>query len=150
MHTELGPLILVGDEDALRGVYFADGRHPPLEQLPTASAPLQAARTQLGEYLAGERETFDLPLAAGGTAFQQRVWAALADIPYGATRTYGALARELGTAPRAVGLANGRNPLSIVVPCHRLVGGSGALTGYGGGVERKRLLLELERRNAKS
>ena len=148
MVTPAGDLVLLGDEEALRGVYFADGRCPSLDGLRTADEPFAAARAQLGEYFAGERRAFDLALAPSGTAFQQRVWAALQDIPYGTTRAYGALARELGTGPRAVGLANGSNPLSIVVPCHRLVGGSGALTGYGGGLERKRLLLELERERA--
>jgi methylated-DNA-[protein]-cysteine S-methyltransferase len=145
MPTPVGELVLVGDERALRGVYFADGRHPPLDDLVPADEPFAAARTQLDEYLAGERRAFDLALGLRGTPFQQRVWGALGRIPYGTTRTYGALARELGTGPRAVGLANGRNPLSIVVPCHRLVGGSGALTGYGGGLDRKRFLLDLER-----
>ena len=146
--SPLGELLLVGDERARRGVYFADGRHPPLDRLPTADEPFAAARDQLSEYLAGERRAFDLVLDPPGTPFQRRVWHALARIPYGTTRAYGALARELGTGPRAVGLANGRNPLSIVVPCHRLVSGSGALTGYGGGLERKRLVLEMERSRA--
>ena len=150
MRTPAGELVLVGDERALRGVYFTDGRRPPLEGLCTADAPFAAARAQLAEYFAGERRVFDLPLDPRGTPFQLRVWSALRQIPYGTTRAYGALARELGTGPRAVGLANGRNPLSIVVPCHRLVGGSGALTGYGGGLERKRLLLDLEREHATS
>ena len=148
MATPVGELVLLGDEEALRGVYFADGRRPPLTGVRTADEPFAAARAQLGHYFAGERQAFDLPLEPGGTAFQQRVWSALLEIPYGTTRAYGALARELGTGPRAVGLANGSNPLSIVVPCHRLVSGSGALTGYGGGLERKRLLLDLERARA--
>ena len=150
MRTPAGELVLVGDEQALRGVYFADGRQPALDGLQTADEPFAAARTQLGEYFAGERRAFELPLDPRGTAFQLRVWSALLQIPYGTTRAYGALARELGTGPRAVGLANGRNPLSIVVPCHRLVGGAGALTGYGGGLERKRFLLDLERERATS
>lgn len=148
--TPLGALLLVGDERVLKGVYFADGRHPPVDALPTAHEPFATARDQLLEYLTGERRSFDLALDPPGTPFQQRVWASLGQIPYGATRAYGALARELGAAPRAVGLANGRNPLSIVIPCHRLVGGSGALTGYGGGLDRKRLLLGLERERAMS
>ena len=148
--TSLGELLLVGDERALKGVYFADGRHPPVDALPTADEPFAAARDQLLEFLAGERRSFDLALAPPGTPFQQRVWQALGQIPYGTTRAYGALARELGTGPRAVGLANGRNPLSIVIPCHRLVGGKGALTGYAGGLERKRWLLEHERLRANS
>jgi methylated-DNA-[protein]-cysteine S-methyltransferase len=148
--TPLGELVLVGNERVLTGVYFADGRHPPIDALPIAHEPFKAAREQLLEYLAGERRSFDLALDPPGTPFQQRVWQALGQIPYGTTRAYGALARELGTGPRAVGLANGRNPLSIVIPCHRLVGGSGALTGYGGGLDRKRLLLEMERERAMS
>jgi methylated-DNA-[protein]-cysteine S-methyltransferase len=109
-------------------------------------AALAEARDQLEAWFAGERTSFDLPLRPGGTPFQQRVWAAVRAVPYGATSTYGALAAALATAPRAVGLANGRNPLSIVVPCHRLLGATGALTGYAGGLERKHALLELERR----
>jgi methylated-DNA-[protein]-cysteine S-methyltransferase len=140
--TSLGDVVLVGADDALAGLYFADGRHPPYDELPAGSFPRACA--QLDEYLAGARRTFDLPLAPVGTPFQQRVWAALLAIPYGETRTYAEVARALGTGPRAVGLANGRNPLSIVVPCHRLVGSDGTLTGYGGGIARKRELLVLE------
>ena len=148
--TPAGELLLLGDEQTLRGVYFADGRRPaPSAGGREADAPFTRAREQLGQWFAGERTTFDLPVDPGGTPFQRRVWEALRQIPYGETRAYGALARDLGTAPRAVGLANGRNPLSIVVPCHRLVGGTGALTGYAGGLERKRWLLEHERRGAK-
>lgn len=101
---------------------------------------------QLGEYFAGDREAFDLPLAPVGTAFQLAVWQQLRAIPFGQTRTYGEIAAGLGNpkAVRAVGLANGRNPLSIVVPCHRVIGASGAMTGFGGGVERKEFLLRLE------
>ena len=109
---------------------------------------LVAARTQLGEYFARERRAFDLPLAPTGTAFQTRVWTALLDIPYGETASYGDVARRLGLLPsasRAVGLANGSNPISIVVPCHRVIGADGSLTGYGGGLDRKRYLLDLER-----
>jgi methylated-DNA-[protein]-cysteine S-methyltransferase len=146
--TPIGELVLVGDERALRGVWFADGRHPPLDDLQSADAPFAAAREQLGQWFAGERREFALDLDPGGTPFQRRVWDALAAVPYGTTRAYGALARELGTGPRAVGLANGSNPLSILVPCHRLVAGSGALTGYGGGLERKRWLLAFERERA--
>ena len=148
MRTPAGELVLVGDEDVLRGVYFADGRHPPLDDLREADEPFAVARDQLAEYFAGERRVFTLAVDPPGTAFQRRVWQALQTIPYGTTRAYGALARELGTAPRAVGLANGRNPLSIVVPCHRLVGAAGALTGYGGGLHRKEALLALERERA--
>jgi methylated-DNA-[protein]-cysteine S-methyltransferase len=108
---------------------------------------LKAAERQLGEYFAGNRNTFDLPLAAVGTPFQRRVWDALRKIPYGETISYGELARRVGqpTAARAVGLANGKNPISIVVPCHRVIGSSGKLIGYGGGLGRKQTLLALER-----
>ena len=104
-------------------------------------------REQLGRYFAGERDRFDLPLAPHGTAFQQRVWQALTEIPYGRTASYRELAERIGrpTAARALGMANGRNPISIVVPCQRVIGADGQLTGYAGGVDRKRFLLELER-----
>jgi methylated-DNA-[protein]-cysteine S-methyltransferase len=106
-----------------------------------------AAREQLAAYFAGERTDFDLPVTATGTPFQHEVWQALTEIPYGTTWSYGELARHIGkpAAVRAVGLANGRNHVSIVVPCHRVVGANGSLTGYGGGIERKRFLLDLER-----
>ena len=142
--TPAGELLLLGEEDALTGVFFADGRRPVTDGARSADAPFAAVRDQLEAWFAGERTAFDVPARATGTPFQQRVWAELAAIPYGATTTYGALARRLGTHPRAVGLANGRNPLSIVVPCHRVVGGDGALTGYAGGLERKRWLLAHE------
>ncbi len=108
---------------------------------------LEAAR-QLREYFAGERTTFELALAPAGTEFQRAVWAALVEIPYGGTTTYGALAQALGrpNASRAVGAANGRNPIAVVVPCHRVIGADGSLTGYAGGLDRKRTLLELEKR----
>jgi methylated-DNA-[protein]-cysteine S-methyltransferase len=105
---------------------------------------VDAAAEQLAEYFAGRRREFELPLHLVGTEFQQRAWLALAAIPYGETRTYAEQARLLGTGPRAVGSANARNPLPIVVPCHRLVGTNGSLTGYAGGLERKELLLRLE------
>jgi methylated-DNA-[protein]-cysteine S-methyltransferase len=105
-------------------------------------------RRQLAEYFGGDRITFDVPLAAAGTPFQRAVWRGLRGIPYGETISYGELARRIGrpSAVRAVGLANGRNPISVIVPCHRVIGADGTLTGYGGGIERKRLLLELETR----
>src|ERR1700747_3752943 len=103
---------------------------------------------QLGGYFAGELTTFDVELVLAGTQFQRRVWAALQTIPYGQTRSYGEIAAQIGapSASRAVGLANGRNPIGIIVPCHRVIGASGSLTGYGGGLDRKRALLELEQR----
>lgn len=111
---------------------------------PTAVEHIAA---QLREYFAGERTSFELELAPEGTDFQKRVWKALEDIPYGETRSYGQLAAAIGSpgAARAVGLANGRNPIGIVVPCHRVIGADGSLTGYGGGLDRKQVLLELER-----
>lgn len=148
MDSPVGDLALVGDGEALSGLYMTDHRHrPPLA--PGARRDDRAfaqARRQLDEYFAGERTRFILPLRMEGTDFQRAVWRALLDIPYGETMSYGELARSIGRpgASRAVGLANGRNPVSIVVPCHRVIGSSGALTGYGGGMERKRFLLDLE------
>ncbi|MFD8547751.1 methylated-DNA--[protein]-cysteine S-methyltransferase [Streptomyces sp. NPDC059649] len=150
--TPVGPLTLVAAGDALTGLYMTDQRHrPPEETFGTPAdpddPPFAAAATQLRAYFRGELTTFDLPLALRGTPFQRRVWAALCTIPYGETRTYGQLAALLGTpgAARAVGLANGRNPVGIIVPCHRVVGADGSLTGYGGGLDRKRRLLAFER-----
>jgi methylated-DNA-[protein]-cysteine S-methyltransferase len=120
----------------------------PASQDGPDTAPLAAAARQLAEYFAGQRTEFDLPLEMAGTDFQRRVWAALRQIPYGETVSYGELARGLGkaSASRAVGLANGKNPFAVVVPCHRVVGSDGSLTGYGGGLDRKRFLLALEQR----
>jgi methylated-DNA-[protein]-cysteine S-methyltransferase len=148
MATAIGQITLTGDGEALTGLYMDHHlRRPPLP--PGAvhdDAQLADARAQLEEYMAGERTRFDLPLRAAGTAFQREVWSALEQIPYAETISYGELARRVGrpSASRAVGLANGRNPISIVVPCHRVIGASGTLTGYGGGLERKRFLLDLE------
>jgi methylated-DNA-[protein]-cysteine S-methyltransferase len=141
VETPIGTLLLTGDGAALRRVAFATSR-----RVRSADPLLVEAEAQLHAYFAGELERFDLPLAPGGTAFQQRVWAALLEIPYGSTTSYSALAATLGrpSARRAVGAANGRNPLAVIVPCHRVVGAAGALTGYGGGLERKRALLALE------
>jgi O-6-methylguanine DNA methyltransferase len=148
-----GPLTLVAQDDALAGIYMTDHRHqPPVERFgPRASLKvLDQATEQLRAYFAGQITTFDLALHAPGTPFQQRVWEALRTIPYGRTVTYGELAEFLGqpTASRAVGLANGRNPISIVVPCHRVIGANGSMTGYGGGIARKRWLLDFERSQA--
>jgi methylated-DNA-[protein]-cysteine S-methyltransferase len=144
--TPIGPVGLVASDDGLRFVRFDGERVEP----EGSSLVLDEARRQLEAYFAGDLVDFDLATTASGTAFQQRVWAALREIPYGATVSYGELATAIGqpTAVRAVGLANGRNPISIVVPCHRVVGATGSLTGYGGGVERKRALLDLEARGA--
>lgn len=125
----------------------SDSSSAPNHAPRAAVAILHQTRTQLAEYFAGTRQTFDVPLDPVGTPFQQRVWLALREIPYGVTISYGTLANRIGNprAVRAVGLANGRNPISIIVPCHRVIGASGQLTGYGGGLDRKRYLLELER-----
>lgn len=148
MSSPVGPLTLTGDGDSLTGVYMQDHLHrPPLDPAAVRDdAALGEPRRQLEQYFSLERTTFDLPLRAEGTPFQRRVWEALLEIEYGETISYGELARRIGqpSASRAVGLANGRNPISIVVPCHRVVGSTGSLTGYGGGIERKRALLDLE------
>jgi methylated-DNA-[protein]-cysteine S-methyltransferase len=148
MPSPIGDLTLTGDGHALTGVYMEHHRHAP--PIPPGAredrAPLADPCRQLEEYFAGERSAFDLELNAAGSPFQRTVWDALTRIPYGETMSYGELARAIGhpDAPRAVGLANGRNPISIVVPCHRVIGASGKLTGYGGGLDRKRFLLDLE------
>jgi methylated-DNA-[protein]-cysteine S-methyltransferase len=150
--SPVGPLTLVAEDGRLTGLFMEVHRHALPEEergLPgdPADEPFAAAARQLAAYFAGELTRFDLPLALAGTPFQQKVWAALQDIPYGQTVTYGQLAALLGSpaASRAVGLANGKNPVSIVVPCHRVIGSDGSLTGYGGGLDRKRFLLALER-----
>ena len=148
VESPVGPLTLVGDGAALIGLYF-DGhlRTPRVTDLgPCADDGFETAEQQLGEYFAGTRREFDLELAPRGSAFEKQVWALLTKIPYGETRTYGQLAAELGDpgAAQAVGNANGWNPISVIVPCHRVVGTSGGLTGYAGGLARKRFLLSLE------
>lgn len=151
--SPIGPLTLVAREGVLTGLYMREHRHRPESSTFGAATDDGFAETmqQLDEYFRGERTDFDLPMAPQGTAFQAKVWGALRSIPFGETVTYGQLATTIGrpTASRAVGLATGRNPLSIVVPCHRVVGRDGKLTGYGGGIERKRLLLEHERRRTR-
>lgn len=154
--SPVGELVLTSSDAGLTGIYFGTSRHgpPPLESPDwveddgrgPASAILARTRLQLEEYFAGTRTTFDVPLEATGTTFEQRVWGALRAIPYGTTTSYGALARQLGDprATRAVGAANGKNPIPIIVPCHRVVGARGELTGFGGGIDRKRWLLEHE------
>lgn len=147
--SPVGPLTLAGEDGALSGLYLCEQRHrPPRERFGTEDpAGFDAVAEQLAEYFAGERTTFDLPLRLHGTPFQRRVWEALCEIPYGETTSYGELAERIGRpgAARAVGLANGRNPVSIIVPCHRVVGSTGSLTGYGGGIAVKRQLLDFER-----
>ena len=153
--SPVGEVLLTADDEHLTGVYL-DGFDAVLERLSLRSGAeaienpdlpvLVSASAQLGEYFAGQRTTFDLPLAPTGTDFQLQVWEALTTIPFGTTAGYGELAGWIDrpTASRAVGAANGRNPISIIVPCHRVIGASGALTGYAWGEERKRTLLDLE------
>jgi methylated-DNA-[protein]-cysteine S-methyltransferase len=145
--SPLGPLTLVERDGALAGLYMAEHRHMPPVPGDRDDSILPDLQEQLTAYFARELKDFDVRVAVAGTPFQQQVWAGLGQIPYGETWSYAELARHIGspTAVRAVGLANGRNPVSIVVPCHRVVGSNGSLTGYGGGLERKRLLLDLER-----
>jgi methylated-DNA-[protein]-cysteine S-methyltransferase len=148
IESPIGELLLVGDGHALHGLHMQDGRTAVAvdPEWRLADEPFAEVRRQLSEYFDGERTTFDVPLAMAGTPFQRRVWSALREIPYGETTSYGELAGRLGrpSASRAVGLANGRNPIAVIVPCHRVIGSDGNLTGYGGGLERKRLLLDLE------
>ncbi|MEU7478348.1 methylated-DNA--[protein]-cysteine S-methyltransferase [Lentzea sp. NPDC042327] len=146
--SPVGPLTLVGEGSALIGLYFDGHLRPPrLGDLGDADpSAFDEPRRQLDQYFAGQRRSFDLELAPRGSAFERSVWALLTSIPYGQTRTYGQLAAELGDpgAAQAVGNANGWNPISIIVPCHRVVGARGSLTGYAGGLSRKRYLLDLE------
>jgi methylated-DNA-[protein]-cysteine S-methyltransferase len=151
--SPVGPLTLVAADGCLAGLYMTKQRHLPPDTTfgePAAAGdePFAAAARQLEEYFAGERTRFGVQLVLEGSEFQRRVWAALQGIPYGQTVSYGQLADRIGqpSASRAVGLANGKNPISIIVPCHRVIGADGSLTGYGGGIERKRYLLAHEQR----
>jgi methylated-DNA-[protein]-cysteine S-methyltransferase len=150
--SPLGDLLATRDDEGITGLYLPTGKHPvaPKPEWERDDAAFEDLRSQLGEYFAGTRQSFDVPLHAHGTEFQQRVWHALCEIPYGETASYGETAAAIGapTASRAVGLANGQNPISIVVPCHRVVGANGSLTGYGGGLEAKQWLLQHERGQA--
>ena len=150
IESPLGPLLLAADDAGLRSIEFVNGKRPVRpdpawrENPPALREPIR----QLNAYFGGDLEVFDLPLAPVGTPFQLAVWRRLCEIPYGETISYGELARRLGNpnASRAVGLANGANPISIVIPCHRVIGSNGKLTGYGGGLPIKEKLLALERR----
>lgn len=154
--SPVGPLTLVAADGLLTGLYLdaprsGSARHEPGADVlgapaDPASEPFCAGAEQLAAYFAGRLTEFTLPLAPAGTPFQRRVWAGLRAIPYGETLSYGQLANKIGnpTAARAVGLANGRNPIAVVIPCHRVIGSDGSLTGYGGGLDRKRYLLDLE------
>ena len=146
--SPIGELLLTGNGNALSGLHMTEGRRrvridPAWQRF---EEPFAAVGAQLTEYFAGERTRFDVALDMAGTQFQPRVWTELETIPYGETISYGELARRVGqpSAARAVGLANGRNPVAVIVPCHRVIGADGSLTGYGGGMERKRTLLGLE------
>jgi len=148
--SPIGDLVMTASDSGLTGVWFP-GQGPVAAARPNdgrgaASTLLARASEQLAEYFAGTRTAFDVPLDAGGTPFERRVWDALRAIPYGTTVSYGEVARRLGDlrATRAVGAANGKNPIPIIVPCHRVIGANGALTGFGGGLDRKRWLLEHE------
>lgn len=148
LDSPIGPLLVAGDRRTLRVLWFGHGRKAqgPAATWVESAAEFTGLATQLREYFTGTRRQFDLDLAPAGTPFQQKVWNGLLDIPYGETTTYGELARRLGDvkAVRAVGLANGANPIAIVVPCHRVIGAGGALVGFGGGLPTKRALLDLE------
>jgi methylated-DNA-[protein]-cysteine S-methyltransferase len=154
--SPLGAILLVSNPpgEALCGLYLEGQKYFPEDAARWTESPrlpvFRSAIAQLHEYFVGTRMTFELPLAPEGTAFQRDVWSAIGAVPFGATITYGELARRCGrsSAVRAAGAATGRNPLTIVVPCHRIMGSGGALTGYAGGLDRKRALLELEARHA--
>jgi methylated-DNA-[protein]-cysteine S-methyltransferase len=153
--SPLGDLTAVAEDGVLCGLYFERHRRgPKTEELgtylalgePGGESGFDQVRRQLDEYFAGTRTRFELPLAPAGNEFQRQVWRLLTEIPFGETRSYGDLARQLGdvSLAQAVGAANGRNPVSVIVPCHRVVGADGSLTGYAGGLDRKRFLLDLE------
>jgi methylated-DNA-[protein]-cysteine S-methyltransferase len=148
--SPVGPLLLTVGEEGLRGICFQNRSHPlpPAAGWRRADERFRAAIIQLEAYFAGELQCFDLALAPEGTLFQREVWSTIRSIPYGETVSYGELARQVGRpkAYRAVGAANGRNPIPIVIPCHRVIGSDGSLTGFGGGLAIKRRLLELEAR----
>jgi methylated-DNA-[protein]-cysteine S-methyltransferase len=148
LESPIGPLTLIARDGVLTNLSMHEQRHmsPPPEDALTDDAWFKDIAAQLDAYFAGELTSFDVETDMRGTAFQQRVWAQLREIPYGETISYGELAERVGNrnASRAVGLANGRNPISIIVPCHRVIGADGSLTGYGGGLERKTWLLEHE------
>ena len=154
--TELGGMLLVAHDDALTGAYFEGQKYPPAADAIgdvvsfEEDRLLAQAATEMRDYLAGERDSFDVPIAPQGDEFSQRVWQILLRIPYGETVTYGAIADELGSKglSQRVGQSVGHNPLSVIVPCHRVLGADGSLTGYAGGLDRKRALLALEEPDA--
>ncbi|MGV0994214.1 MAG: methylated-DNA--[protein]-cysteine S-methyltransferase [Mycobacterium sp.] len=146
--SPVGPLTLAGHGSTLMHLRMADQTHEPDRSnwAPAGTDAFADAVEQLDAYFAGSLTEFDVDLELVGTEFQRRVWAALQTIPYGETRSYGEIAEQIGSpaASRAVGMANGRNPISIIVPCHRVIGAAGAMTGYGGGIDRKKTLISLE------
>lgn len=150
--TPIGELLLAGEDGVLTMIGFPKGsmRRDPEPDWIFNEQPFEEVRRQLGEYFAGDRKDFDLPLALSGTEFQVSVLEALQEIPYGETTSYGVIAKRIGRpkAVRAVGAANGRNPIPIIVPCHRVIGSSGDLTGFGGGLDTKEALLRLEAENS--
>ena len=151
--SPLGPLTLAGEDEVLMHLRMDDQTHPPTgrDTWLRDDTVFDKVVEQLEAYFAGELTEFDVPLQLEGTPFQRRVWEALREIPYGETRSYGEIATGLGypmVASRAVGSANGQNPVAVIVPCHRVIGASGKLVGYGGGLDRKQLLLDLERDHA--
>jgi methylated-DNA-[protein]-cysteine S-methyltransferase len=152
LETPLGDMLATRDEGGITGLDLPRSRYPRKvrDDWERDDAAFDDIRTQLGEYFAGERQEFDLPLNLGGSPFQTLVWNALIDIPYGETTSYGKVAVAIGhpDGPRAVGLANGQNPVPIIVPCHRVIGANGSLTGYGGGLDAKRWLLDHEAKHA--
>jgi methylated-DNA-[protein]-cysteine S-methyltransferase len=148
--SPVGPLTLAGRDEVLINLRMEDQTHPPPGRADWVrdDHAFPKVAEQLEAYFEGELTEFDVALDMQGTPFQRQVWAALCDIPYGTTASYGEVARRIGrpSASRAVGMANGRNPVGIIVPCHRVIGANGTLTGYGGGLDRKQVLLDLERR----
>lgn len=150
LDSPVGPLLLVSDDAGLRQINFVNGRHEvrPDPAWKENRSAFKTVTSQLRAYFAGELEDFDLPLAPNGTPFQLKVWKRLCDIRYGETMSYGELAKKIGNpnASRAVGLANGSNPIPIIIPCHRVIGSDGKLTGYGGGLPIKEKLLALEQK----
>jgi methylated-DNA-[protein]-cysteine S-methyltransferase len=146
--SPIGELLLTGDGETLQGLHMQGGPHPTRVGTgwTRSEEPFARVRAQLAEYFDGRRRAFDVPLKPAGSPFEVAVWGALVEIPYGETLSYGELASRIGRpgAPRAVGVANARNPIAVIIPCHRVIGADGSLTGFGGGLERKRLLLDLE------
>jgi methylated-DNA-[protein]-cysteine S-methyltransferase len=146
IESPIGPLLAARDDEGITALLLPYGRRAPRPHADWTrdDAAFDDARTQLAEYFAGARRSFDLPLHMIGSAFQRRVWTALLRIPCGETTSYGAIAAAVGGSPRAVGAANGQNPIAIIVPCHRVIGANGSLTGYGGGLPTKQWLLAHE------